>query len=219
MTDQPQPAKARRGCFFYGCLGGLVILLVIVIAGLIGLRYAKKMYNEFTDSQPITLPDIKLSQPEIEQLRHRVDDFRESVRAGRHTRPLTLNADEINALIVSDKDFQAMKSKFYVTIENDQIKAQLSIPLEDLGLHIFHGRYLNGSGTFSLSLRNDFLYLNAQDITVKGKPIPAVYLQSIRKENLARDLNTDPKASDALKRIKSIEVKNGELIIVPKEGP
>jgi len=220
MSDdqqQQQQTKRRKGCMFYGCLGGLIVLLGIVLAGLIGLHYAKKMYYEFTDSQAMPLPEVKLSQPEIEQLRHRVDDFNEAVRTGKHTRPLTLSGDEVNALIATDKDFQQLKSKFYVTIEEDKLKAQMSVPLDELGLHIFKGRYLNGSGSFAIRFRNGFLYLNAQDIRVKGKPLPDVYSQSIQKQNLARDVNSDPKATDALKRIESIEVKNGELVIVPKE--
>jgi len=220
MTEEPQPqTKRRQGCLFYGCLGGLVLLLVVVIAGLIGLRYAKKMYYEFTDSQPTALPAVKLSQPEIEALRHKVDDFRESVKAGRHTRPLTLTGDEINALIAGDKDLQGMKGKFYVSLENDQVKAQLSVPLDELNLPIFKGRYLNGAATLSVFLHNGSLFLIPQDITVKGKPLPGVYSQSIRKQNLARDMDNDPKASDALKHIQSIEVTNSELVIVPKENP
>ena len=216
--EQQQQTKRRKGCLFYGCLGGLVVLLAMVLAGLIGLHYAKKMYYEFTDSQPAELPQIKLSQPEIEQLRHRVDDFSEAVRTGKHTRALTLNGDEVNALIATDKNFQQLKSKFYVSIEDDQVKAQMSVPLDELGLHIFKGRYLNGSGSFTFRFRNGFLYLNAQDIRVKGKPLPDVYSQSIRKQNLARDVNSDPKATDALKHIQSISVTNSELVIVPKEG-
>ena len=219
MTEEQPQTKRRQGCLFYGCLGGLVLLLVVIVAGLIGLRYAKKMYYEFTDSQPVALPGVKLSQPEIEALRHRVDDFRESVKAGRHTRPLTLTGDEINALIAGDKDLHAWKGKFYITLEKDQIKTQLSIPLDELNLPIFKGRYLNGAATLSVFLRNGSLYLIPRDITVKGKPLPGVYSQNIRKQNLARDMENDPKASDALKHIQSIEVKNDELVIVPKEVP
>ena len=147
-----------------------------------------------------------------------MDAFSEAVNAGRHTAPLTLTSDEINALFTSDKDLKSLQSRFYVTLENDQLKAQLSVPLEDLGLHIFKGRYLNGSGTFYLSLRNGALYLNARNITVKGKPLPETYMQSIRKQNLARDSNADPQASAAFQRIQSVEITNSELIIRPKEN-
>jgi len=86
--------------------------------------------------------------------------------------PLTLTSDEINALIATDPDLQPLKGKLYVTLENEHIKGQLSVSMDEAGLPMFRGRYLNGSGTFSLSLRNGILRLTAQEIAVKGKPLP-----------------------------------------------
>ena len=57
---------------------------------------------------------------------------------------------------------------------------------------------LNGTGTFNLALRNGTLHLTAQSIIVKGKPVPEVYMQKIRTQNLARNINSDPRASVAL---------------------
>ncbi len=203
---QPPQIKPRRGCLFYGCLGGVVMLLAILIAGLIGLHLARKMFNQFTDSQPAAMPAVQLSQPEIELVRKRIDSFRDSVRAGRPTDPLSLSADEINALIATNLNL------------NDQVTGQLSVPLESVGLTIFKGRYLNGSGTFSLSFHNGILHVFAQNITVKGKPLPEVYMQSIRQRDLARDFNNDPNAAAAFERIQDIEVKDGKITIVPKEN-
>lgn len=219
MTEPIEPPiKKQRGCLFYGCLGGLVMLLIIVIAGLVGLRYAKKMVTDFTDSAPTPIPAVKLSPSEIEQVRKRIEDFRQAVRAQRPTPPLTLTTDEINALIATDPDLEPFKGKVYVAIEGDQLKGQMSIPMAEAGLPAFRGRYLNGAGTFKLSVRNGLLYLTAQTIDVKGKPLPEVYMQKIRTENLARNLNSDPRASAALDRIQNIQVKDGKVVIVPKEN-
>src|SRR6266404_7614046 len=215
---QPPQIKPRRGCLFYGCLGGVIMLLAILTAGLIGLHFARKMFNQFTDSQPAAMPAVQLSQPEIELVRKRIDSFRDSVRAGRPTDPLSLSADEINALIATNLNLKSAKSRFYVSITNDQVTGQLTVPLESVGLTIFKGRYLNGSGTFSLSFHNGILHVFAQNITVKGKPLPEVYMQSIRQQDLARDFNNDPNAAAAFERIQDIEVKDGKITIVPKEN-
>ena len=219
MNDALEPPiKKRRGCLFYGCLGGLVMLLIIVIAGLVGLRYAKKMVTDFTDSAPTPLPGVKLSPAEIEVVRKRIEDFRQAVRAQRPTEPLSLTTDEINALIATDSDLEPFKGKVYVSIEGEQLKGQVSIPMAEVGLRAFRDRYLNGAGTFKLAVRNGLLYLTAQTIDVKGKPLPEVYMQKIRTQNLARNLNNDPRASAALDRIKDIQVKDGKVVIVPKEN-
>src|SRR4029077_9461090 len=153
MTDQ-QPVKRRRGCFFYGCLTSSILLLV-VLAGLL-LGYLK-ILNSFTDTKPAPLPTVNMSPADMEQVRRRVDTFRDNVRSARSTPPLTLSSDELNALIATDPNLQALKGKIYVTIEDSQIKGQVSVPTSQVGLGIFKNRYLNGSGSFSVSLTNGTL--------------------------------------------------------------
>jgi hypothetical protein len=216
----PQPAKARRGCLFYSCLGGFVLMLLVLLGGLVGLHYAKKMFSDFTDNKPATLPGPKLSPAEIQQVQKRVDDFREKVRGGTAPAPLALTADEINALISSDRDMRGLRNKLYVTgIEGDRVKGQLSIPMEEVGLQMFRSRYLNATGLFTVSLRNGTLRLTALDLIGKGKPLPKVYMDQIRSQNLAKPLNSDPRISVALDWIQSVEVKDGKLVITPKEKP
>jgi len=192
---------------------------MLLAGALAGFHLFKKTLNDFTDTSPVTLPTVKMSPDEMAQVRRRVDEFRTAVRGGLSTPPLTLTADEINALIATDPDLQALKGKLYATIEGDQIKGQVSVPVEEAGLPMFKGRYLNGSGIFNLSLHNGILRLTAQTVSVKGKPLPEVYLQNIRKQNLAKKINSDPRDSVALDHLESIDVKDGKMVIVPKQGP
>jgi len=210
MTDQP--VKRRRGCFFYGCLTSTILLLV-VLAGLV-LGYLK-ILNTFTDTKPAALPSVNMSDSEIQQVRQRVDAFRENIRSARSTPPLSLSSDELNALIATDPNLKAFKGELYVTIEDNQVKGQVSVPTSQVGLGIFKHRYLNGSGTFSVSLTNGTLNVRAQSLSVKGKPIPEKYMQQVRAQNLAQSYNDDPKISVGLNKLQSIEVKDGKLVIVP----
>jgi hypothetical protein len=222
MDEQEQKqGKKRRGCLFYGCLTGIVFLLLMLLALLLGGRTLKRMLTDFTEAQPTTFPAVKLSNAEVQQLRKRVDDFREAVRAGKATNALELNADEMNALIATDPDMQPLKGKLYVSgIEGNQVKARLSIPMEDLNLPVFRNRYLNGDATFLLALKNGIIRLTAQEVTVKGRPVPDIYMQKIRGQNLAKSVNSNPRVSVALDWIQRIDVKDGKLVIVPKQnGP
>ena len=56
----------------------------------------------------------------------------------------------------------------------------------------------------------------AEDITVKGKPLPEVYMDKIRKQNLVQGINDDPHSSAALDKLEEIKVQKGKLLIVPK---
>src|SRR4051812_36393279 len=106
-----QTSKPRKDFFRYGCLVALVLLLMVILGGLFGLYYAKKMFKDFTDNKPETLPQVRLSRPEIDQLQQRIDAFRQAVRGGKATEPLKVTAEEINALIATDPDLSALKGK------------------------------------------------------------------------------------------------------------
>jgi hypothetical protein len=215
MTDQTP--KRPRGCFFYGCITSLVLLALMLGALLLGLHYVRKMVNQFTDTQPMELPALQMSQAERDKVKERFEAFQTAVREQRPTQPLVLTADEINALIASGPEQQALKGKFYVSLEGSQLKGEVSLPLQDLGLRMLKGRYLNGSATFNLGLHNGVLFVTPQTIAVKGKPVPEVYMQGIRKENLAAGVANDPKAVAALQGLQDIQVKDGKLVLEPKE--
>jgi hypothetical protein len=215
MTD-PGAGKPRRGCLFYGCLSGTTCLLIILVAFLMGLYQLKKMLNFYTDTHPAPLPSVHLTAQEIDQLKQRVENFQDAVRSGRPTPPLQVSSDEINAYIQTDPNFVKVKGKLYVTIEGDRLKGQLSFPLDDVGLRIFRGRYLNGSGIFDVGLRNGNLVVTPESLVVKGKPLPGVYMDKLRSENLAESLNNNPRASVALNHLQEIRITDGKLVLVPK---
>jgi hypothetical protein len=193
------------------------LLLIVVVAGLIGIHYAKKMFNQFTDTKPLPLPVVQMSPAEIKNLHERLDAFDKALKEHRATEPLILTADDINGWIATSPGMQGMTGRVYVTIEANQLKGQVSLPMADLGLPIFKGRYLNGSVTFSLSFHNGVFHLTAQEITVKGQPLPTVYMQQIRQTDLAKDATNDPDTRASLERFEEIKIENGKLIIVPKK--
>jgi len=215
-----EPPRARRGCLFYGCLTGVVLLLIALAGGLAGYRYARKMFNDFTDSQPLAMPPVRLTQPQIDQLQQRIEAFRQAVRQGESPAPLALTADQINALIATDPDLKALKGKISISIEGRQLKGRLSVPMEQLGLPMFRGRYLNANGVFTISLRNGQLHVTPIALTsAKGRTVPEIYMDKIRRHNLAQDMNSDARVRVALERVADIQVSDNQLMVVPKKAP
>ncbi|MGH7967919.1 MAG: hypothetical protein ACREIC_04245 [Limisphaerales bacterium] len=218
--DDPKPpvatTRARRGCLFYGCIAAVVCLVAILAAGLFGLHELRLMLEKYTDNKPLPLPSVSMAQAEYDQLERRVDNFRDDLRAGRQAQTLELSSDQLNALIARDADFNALKDKVFVAIDGQQLKAQISLPLRELGLPRLKGRYLNGKGTFSLSLRNGILDVRADELEVKGRPVPPTYMDAIRRQNLATSANDNPRASVGLNQLQNIEIRDGKLLLVPK---
>lgn len=174
------------------------------------------MLEKYTDTKPLPLPTVTMPQAEYDQLERHVDNFRDDLRAGRQAQTLELSSDQINALIAHDPDFKGLKDKVFVSVEGQQLKAQISLPMQELGLPRLKGRYLNGKGTFSLSLHNGILDVRAEELEVKGKPVPPTYMDAIRRQNLAAGANDNPRASVGLNQLQSIEFRDGKLILVPK---
>lgn len=215
MND-PAPPKQRRGCFFYGCLSGIVCLVAILVAFLLGLYQLKRMLNFYTDTHPVALPSVHLATAEMDQLKQRIENFQDALRTGKPTPPLSLSADELNAMIDSDPNLVRVKGKLYVTIEGDRVKGQVSLPMDELGLPIFRGRYLNGSGIFAVGLHKGDLLITPDLLVVKGKPLPSVYMDKIQSQNLAANFSGNPRATVALNHLQDIRISDGKLILVPK---
>jgi hypothetical protein len=213
MTDQP--IKRRRGCLFYAfCIAtfGLVILAGLLLGTLQTLR-------NYTDASPRSFPVVNISSADVEQLRHRIDSFRDNVRAARPSEPLSLSPNEINALIATYPELHVLKGKLYIeSFDSNQVNAQISIPGSQIPVGVFKffkNRYLNGNAVLVLFFKNGTLHLDIKSLTVKGKALPPRYMERIRGRNLAQVVNDDPRLSAGLNKLKSIEVKDGKLIIEP----
>ncbi len=214
--SETSPPKRQHGCLFFGCISGAICLVLLLVGFLLLVHLARKALSQFTDTAPMKLPTVQLSQPEIEELQRRFNNFSDAASTGRPTPPLELASDEVNALLENNPDFRGAKGKIYVAITNNHLQAQVSLPLAQLGGRFFRGRYLNGSSTLAVSLQNGILFLTPVEISVKGRPLPRVYMDRIRHENLATGINNNSRASVALNRLQDIEIKDGKLILIPK---
>jgi hypothetical protein len=215
MADPQQ--KRRRGCLFYGGIAALVLIAVMLLGAYLGLRFARDVVSQLTDATPMQLPSTQLPPDQMLQLHDRVETFQLAVRAGDKVEPLELSADELNALIATDPDLAALKNHIYVTIETNQLEAQISFPAQDIGLVALRGRYVNASGFFAVALTNGQLSVTAESLVAKGRPVPRHVMREITSQNLADIYNADPKVIAGLKKLQGIEVEEGKLVIEPKK--
>jgi hypothetical protein len=214
MTEPQTPKK--RGCLFYGCLTA-VILTVVVAAGVyFAARYFMNQIARFTQATPMTLPMVEMAPEDLSKLRARVEAFKQTVADQKAVAPLVLTEQEINALIGSDPDFAELKGKVYVALPGDEVKGQVSIPLQTGPLK---GRYLNGEATFQVSLANGVLFVMVKSMQVGNDPLPEAFMQGFRQQNLAQGVNADPQKAAALSKLETIEVKDGKLTIKGKAAP
>ena len=210
-TTTPPPRKGR-GCLFYGCLTCVVLLLILAVLAVVAIRFVKNQVNAYTDSQPMKLPSVEMTDTEFQQLDQRVKAFGDAMEKGKPAEPLILAERDINALIVKAANLKELADKVYVSVNGNEVKGQVSIPLSRLGW-LGKGRYLNGEATFNVSLENGVLMVTAREIKVKGKPLPESFMSQLRHENLAKEASKDPKNAEAIRKLDSIQVQESQVLI------
>jgi len=227
MNQVNRPAGApgnRPGCLFYGCLTLAILGLILGGALGIGLYYGVQKFNqtvaEYTAATPIDLPTVILADAEYAALEERFTTFGADLRAGRATAPLLLSSDEVNALLNRSQAMQDWKGRIYVQMEGDELRGQVSLPLDPIAqgpiLKRLQGRYLNGSARLGVGMESGRLAVRLVGMEVNDRVIPVEIMQRLSGINLADPAYDNPDTGSMLSRIREVEVNNGRLVITPR---
>jgi hypothetical protein len=213
--EPPQAMPRQRGCFFYGCIiASILAVLFAILMGVIAFfsyRMLSKAIDDYTSTTPRDLPKLEMPPEQQQAIKDRVEAFKKAVDSEAPTEPLILTSDDLNALI---QDTSELKGVIYVKVEGEEIKGQVSIPLDkwfDIG--IVRGRYLNGEADFKVSLRDGVLIGTLDSIEVNGKRPPDEIMKGIREQNLFKDAYKDEKNASRIRKLESVEVKDGKIIV------
>ncbi len=221
--EPPQALPRQRGCFFYGCIiASILALLLAILMAVIGLLWFTALSNQLVDeytlgTAPRQLPKVEMPAEQRQTLKDRVEAFRKAVDAGTPTEPLVLTSDDLNALIEENPE---LKGKIYVKIEGDEIKGQVSIPARQArSSRMFRGRYLNGEADLKASLEDGVLIVTLDSIEVNGKKASRGVDERMRQQNLAKDVYKNPKNAEMIRKLESLEVKDGKIILKVRAKP
>jgi len=222
-SPPPAPLPKKHGCFFYGCIISLILLLVLAVGLFFGVRYVLNTANrwivQYADTSPMPLPTVELPSDEMKALLDRISAFSDALDAHSNAAPLILTGPQVNALLATRPELAAFKGKFFVSFETNQAKAQISLPLETFPiiqkLEAAKGRYLNGSGTFNVSINNGVLSVILTSLEAKGQSVSASSLAKLKTMNLAESQNRGPNAA-VFNQIDSLLVTNSTLLIQAK---
>jgi hypothetical protein len=138
---EPPPKRKGMGCLGKGCLLIVVFLVLLVVAFVIRIRYAK----------PKEIPQVQTSEDEQNAVRARWDEFEaasrnkqkiSSVVPGLSPTPdvtpasanrIELTANDINQLIARNRK---VRGKAFVSIDNNVARVQVNFPLEKIGFRL-----------------------------------------------------------------------------------
>ncbi len=222
MTNEPAPApqtkKPRSFLFYAAVVAGVLLLASVLTTGALAL-YARSMIIAYTDAAASPMPVAELATADYEALEKRVEAFRTSLRDSSEIPELVLSADEINALLARKSDAtDRVSDMLRITVEGDKIGGQVSLPLDKIGFPLPAGRFLNGSATFKITMENGVLIVTAESLTLKGQPVSQALMDQLKNENLARNAYRKPKTAEILRKIESIQVKDGRIYVKPRRN-
>ena len=220
------PPPKRRGCFFYGCLTSLLILLLLGVLVFMTVYIAIKKVNavvaQYTDTRPMLLEKAEpMPADELDRLKARAAAFEDAILAHTNTPPLVLNSRDLNALLASLPQMKGFKDALVVELSGDQINGQISLPLEKqfkIPFIDFKGRYLNGNGTFKVSMEDGVLHVHVDSLQVRGQPLDPKLMTQLQTHDFAQDIQQGRGGSNVVARYQGIQVTNSTLIITPKKA-
>ncbi len=212
MTDREE--KKGKGCLFYGCLTLLIMGLVIIGVVAYGAWRLKEFAVANTEEQPLEFSEVEVSPEMAEATKKRIEEFTNAIKEGKSTATLKLTARDINGLLYNDEEFRKTGIKMEVDFEDDKATGRISIPLGELSPGgILSGRHLNGIASLKISGESGLVVVTIDSFEVRGKPLPEIIMQELRRHNWAERMYGDPESVAIMKRIKSLEVQDGMLFI------
>ncbi len=238
ITPPPPPTPAKKrgfGCLGCGCL--ILALLALLLAGLVGgiCYVAYTSASGLTSATPATASSYDGGDPMYQSARQKIADFDHDLK-NHHAATIRLSADELNTLIARNPDLAKRGIHLYVTLNNNEAQMQWACPTSVLPVPLFAGRYFNGSTDFRVSYDPndkaiDFDFKNLEvgnDLVLIGESEENSQASSA-KENFMRGfaksfapaftksfndgIRKNPDGAALLDQAKTVEVKDGELVI------
>lgn len=198
-----------RGCLIWIAGVSVLLALVVGVAGYLGYRKARAFVDRFAQKQPLTLPAVHYSKAELDAVQKRIDGFLAAAQSNRTNAHLTLSANDLNALVASS----AFSNRVYLTLSSNAVGGRFSIPFEQLGMPLFRGRYLNGSGTLDIGAASGSFTISFREFAVNGVDLPEHYMNWIRQQDFARGFAADTNIQATLSRVARVAVENQLLIL------
>lgn len=211
--DQPALPK-QHGCFFYGCIiASILALLMVILVTIVSYlfwRFASAAIEQYTSTTPRELPKVDMPPEQRQALKDRFEAFRKAADQGKPTEPLVLTSDDLNALIEENPN---LKGLIYVKVEGDEVKGQISFPLDKIGFPMVRGRYLNGEADLKASLKDGVLIVTLDSLEVNGQKVPEDVMERMRQQHLAEHAYKDEENAEMIRKFESLEIKDGKIII------
>jgi len=178
--------EKKHGCVFWGCLTVGIGVVVAVVVGIVMVRNVANKLKRMVADEPAEIRVFEPTAEQAEETKAKLTDFVSAALSG-ETTSFAFSADDLNATVaMPDSPLAPLKGKAYISMEGNELKAEASMPLAELG---FPDKYLNGVLGLSVRQEDDRVKLYITDVRVNDEPLPALVMKKIGNTDLLK--NTD----------------------------
>jgi hypothetical protein len=197
-----------------GCLGASLLTIGSILLVAMGSFWAlKTQIVKYSSEQRRELPVTEVSAEKVRAVEERIETIQQQAAEGEPINELILTADQLNALISNE---ERLRGRVFVTINDDKLSAELSVPIDSLPGG--EGRYFNGTVSLDVALESGRLVVFLREAQVNGEQVPAILMEAIRHENLAKNLSPNSELARNLAKFESLEVLDGRIVLEPKSA-
>ena len=206
------PVRKKRRWWIYALigLGGIVLLGILAVVLLFG--YARSLVRNYTASSPVPIAKAQPDPQRLKELGERWNEFAKAIKSRQNPPPFAITADDINLVLAQNK---GVRDNVHFVITNDQLLAEFSAPLDQIGPKQLKGRYLNGVAKINVALPDGWLNVNVASAQANGQPVPGWLLKRVQRENLLRELEKNNELVNLFHELENIQITNGQIILNP----
>ena len=216
---EPPPPQRGLGCFGKGCLILAVFLILLLIAGLVGLYWG--MHSDSAlgrgifwlsrihalANRPAAVVEFKASDSQIDTAREHWQRFEQAARAGQPAE-IELTGEDLNTLIASNSELAGRVS---ASIEDNWLRLQVSLPVTKFIGRV--GYYFNADIVMESAGPQSVEHPDLARIKVNNQPVPSDLLDwRFHSRSLRNYLSEYSEET----QMGSIEVRDGKLILRSK---
>jgi len=204
-VEEQSEKKGGKGCLTCGCIG--LIVIVLLIGGMIGggAFYANKVIEPYITETPIKITPYKATESEMTKVQKKVD----AVKDG-SSKVLFLTGNELNTLVAMNPDTAQLSENVYFYIIKDVMRIKGNIPIPVIN------KYLSGRIDVRAKTTGKDIAINIISIVLEKGTIPPESMNEIQRMNLYDQIKTNPQSSEAASQISAINIANGRLQIMYK---
>jgi hypothetical protein len=202
------------GCLGKGCLILSIFVLFLIVAGAIGMYFGLKKNSailrglywaesaNMLASEPSPVSQFETTEENIETSDRKWKDFEHASRA-RQPAHVELTADDLNNLIAKNRH---LRGKAFVTVENNRMHVQASIPLREYLKR--DGYYLNADVAIQTDGPSSLDHPPLNSITINGRTLPADLSNWKFRSRSLGDY-----AQRHKDRVNTFEIRDGKVIL------